>query len=188
MRPDRTKEKSVQTVVAKFTEECKPKLKGLTRREAFLHTLAWLTDTVGMREDGRENRGVFVDAANTLSAAGLGAPWCASFISLALYLNWGVVLHSAHVQTIWKTYPEARVKTPKRGDLGLMFFKGGTGHIFAITSVGEDRSLRTLEGNTDANGGREGHEAARRTRNWTRIPLGNTSRFLDFDILLKELI
>jgi hypothetical protein len=176
----------VKAVRLRFMEECAPKIEGYPHREAFLHTLAWLTDSVSMREDGRANRGVFVDAANLLSGAGYGAPWCASFISLAIYLNWGLVLGSAHVQTLWRVYPGARVKTPRRGDLGLMFFGKGTGHIFAITAVGTDRTLRTLEGNTDADGGREGHEAARRTRTWTKVPLGNTSRFLDINVLLKE--
>lgn len=49
------------------------------------------------------------------------------------------------------------------GDIGVMDFGGGLGHMFFIEKV-EGNKLHTIEGNTNTDGSREGYEMERKLR------------------------
>ncbi len=52
---------------------------------------------------------------------------------------------------------------PEPGDIGVMDFGGGLGHMFFIESV-QGSILHTIEGNTNTDGSREGYAMERKTR------------------------
>lgn len=54
-----------------------------------------------------------------------------------------------------------RVSTPRRGDLFVMSFGKGLGHIGFVERVQGDR-IMTIEGNSNDEGSREGHEVCRK--------------------------
>ena len=54
-----------------------------------------------------------------------------------------------------------RVSTPRRGDLFVMSFGRGLGHIGFVERVQGDR-IMTIEGNSNDEGSREGHEVCRK--------------------------
>ena len=110
------------------------------------------------------NRGPEVDAYNKSAGAPLGSPWCASV------QHWtgkqiGVVLPNAWSPS-W--FPKARIiprEQVRAGDfLGVPSQKmERIAHIAVVERVEGNRVI-TLEGNTNAEGSREGHGYFRRSR------------------------
>ncbi len=113
------------------------------------------------------NRGPRVDAY--LASAGLnpGYAWCAAFVfwcfreagakpavkGPAAVVNW----HAASVAK------KAILPAPKRGCLFAYVLKGRT-HIGFVAGTNADGTFRTIEGNTNDDGSREGYETARKVR------------------------
>ena len=131
---------------------------------------------LGVREHGK-NRGPHVDIF--LRSAGLdptrGAyPWCAAFVNYCFQVaatDTGATNRhpkTASVAKLWaKAPPHARTMTPAEGAIFVMLRPDGKGHTGIIESVFVDEKgvgMTTIEGNTDASGGREGDGVYRKIR------------------------
>lgn len=101
-----------------------------------------------------------------------GNPWCAMFVSWCLAAAGSPLppidgaSGSASVASLrrWGRRTGRLVTHPQPGDLLLIDHGGGAGHMGIVERVEADGTVHTIEGNTDADGGREGREVARRTR------------------------
>lgn len=142
------------------------KWKGLPPHEkALIHA----SILVGEREQGK-NAGPFVTKVLGSIGLGPGFPWCAAFVSYCLKLaghkvgptsGRGAVRNWAQ----WAKESERLIhfSEARRGDLFFWLNPDKTGHIGFITAKGEG-SFRTIEGNTNDAGSREGDGVYRRTR------------------------
>jgi len=138
--------------------------------EKLVQLAAYHCDVLNVHEEPKgSNRGEWVE--KYLKAAGLGPgyPWCASFVTYLLkecgYTE-GPDKHRAAVIS-WARWAENRnkiVAIPKRGDLFFTLNANGTGHIGIVLELRVDGTLRTIEGNTNDEGDREGYEVCRRER------------------------
>jgi hypothetical protein len=119
------------------------------------------------------NRGVAVDFMNLLAIGdwrwAKGAPWCASFVylmgRLALGDEWPVP-RTASVQALADWRAVSLGDRPLHiGALALVWFesKQRFGHVGIVTGV-EGDTVQTIEGNTNADGGREGFGVLARER------------------------
>jgi hypothetical protein len=133
--------------------------------------LATFRPLVGVREKPMgSNRGPEVDAYNRAADTVLGSPWCASVAHWG-YERLGLPARGAYSPS-W--YAKARViprDQVRPGDIGLIYFpgKGRYAHTIACIEAVRQRGGRvvevvTLEGNTNAQGSREGDQFARRIR------------------------
>lgn len=115
-----------------------------------------------------------------LKAAGVfsPAPWCAAFVTWCLktagYTN---KFPKYPASTLWwvnfaKENKIFKTSKPQRGDLFVWNIKG-QGHIGFIAEV-QGQYLRTIEGNTNDEGSREGYEVCERTRTINSI-IGKTN-------------
>lgn len=133
--------------------------------------LATFRPLVGVKEKPLgSNRGPEVDAYNRAAGTDLGSPWCASVT------HWGYAQHGLPARGAYSPSWFAKAKVIPRGhvqpgDIGLIWFpsKGRYAHTIAcIESVrrsgGVVREVVSLEGNTNAQGSREGDQFARRIR------------------------
>lgn len=138
--------------------------------------LATFRPLVGVHEKPMgSNRGPEVDAYNRAAATALGSPWCASVA------HWGYVKHGLPARGAYSPswHSKARVIPRDRaqpGDIGLIWFpaKGRYAHTIACIEAVRVRAGRvfevvTLEGNTNAQGSREGDQFARRVRDANTI-------------------
>ena len=133
--------------------------------------VAWADSFDGQKEVG-QNAGPFV--AEVLKSVGLktGHAWCASFVSYVFskaQIKTGPKLHRYRVRA-WVDWGHEKGRLyyshPKRGDLCARLNRNGTGHIgFVLSEPDFDGTYRTIEGNTNAQGSREGHGVFKRTRN-----------------------
>jgi hypothetical protein len=100
-----------------------------------------------------------------LEAAGINrpAPWCAAFIEWGLQ-KIGRKGAGAYVPS-WNQ-PSHRIERPSIGSLGLVWFPQMKryGHIFCVKRVTSSRSIETIEGNSNAEGSREGYAVVSRVR------------------------
>lgn len=100
-----------------------------------------------------------------LEAAGINrpAPWCAAFIEWGLQ-KIGRKGAGAYVPS-WNQ-PSHRINQPSIGSLGLVWFPQMKryGHIFCVKRVTSSRSIETIEGNSNAEGSREGYAVVSRVR------------------------
>jgi hypothetical protein len=100
-----------------------------------------------------------------LEAAGINrpAPWCAAFIEWGLQ-KIGRKGAGAYVPS-WNQ-PSHRIDRPSIGSLGLVWFPQMKryGHIFCVKRVTSSRSIETIEGNSNAEGSREGYAVVSRVR------------------------
>lgn len=100
-----------------------------------------------------------------LEAAGINqpAPWCAAFIEWGLQ-KIGRKGAGAYVPS-WNQ-PSHRIDRPSIGSLGLVWFPQMKryGHIFCVRRVTSSRSIETIEGNSNAEGSREGYAVVSRVR------------------------
>lgn len=150
-------------------------------------TLAVAAHFVGVKEHPpKSNDGP--EVSGFLKAVGLpaGYPWCAAFVWCAvakaaaaageenpLPRTGGVGTLWAMVDSKWKTHE------PKRGCIFIHLNPDGHGHCGFVTWVddGAPGALRTLEGNTDASGSREGDGVYERTR-----PLDYAVGYIDLTV------
>ncbi|MEO4030132.1 CHAP domain-containing protein [Chromobacterium vaccinii] len=106
-----------------------------------------------------------------LQAVGIGFPaaWCMAFVYWCAQRaaeETGAVnplLKTGGVLRQWNERPALRVSAPQPGDVFIMDFGKGLGHTGIVERVDGDKLL-TIEGNTNASGGREGYAVCRRVR------------------------
>lgn len=126
---------------------------------------------VGVQEQPRgSNKGP--EVSQYLHSVGIDFPaaWCAAFV-VWCHVQMGIssIPHTGGVLDMWnKARSDHAVTQPQPGDVFIMDFGRGKGHAGVVESVSGD-TLHTIEGNTDANGGREGYEVARRTRKLSTV-------------------
>lgn len=129
------------------------------------------TRQVGVRENPKgSNSGAEVNIY--LKSVGLhpGNAWCMAFVywccaQAATKTNSPNPLKkTAGVLDQWNARPHLRVTTPQPGDVFILDHGGGKGHTGIVESVRTDGTIRTIEGNTNDEGSREGYEVCRRIR------------------------
>jgi hypothetical protein len=135
---------------------------------------------VGVREIGNTNRGRRVDEYQRADLLpGLGYPWCASFQAWNLLTVLGKTLcdqvwyRSASCDEIlnWARRKKIIGSTPAVGACGLvMASKYDATHIFLVTDIAA-QGVKTVEGNTNTGGSRNGNGVYARFRK-------NSSRYL----------
>lgn len=106
---------------------------------------------------------------------GAGYAWCMAFVywcaaQAARDLHQvNPLLLTGGVLRQWNERPALRVARPQPGDIFIMEFSKGQGHTGFVEAVLADGTIRTIEGNTNAAGSREGIEVARRVRKQSTI-------------------
>jgi len=131
---------------------------------------------IGVHEEGGNNKGVKV--GEYLSSVGLpqGYAWCQSFIywcfkkASANLAAANPVPKTAGVLAHWNnTIYGKKVAVPEVGDLFVMDFGKGMGHIGFVSKVDlVNKTFETIEGNSNDEGSREGYEVAHRTGKLSR--------------------
>lgn len=128
---------------------------------------------VGIKEEPLgSNNGKMVDKFN--ESCGLGrsdhAPWCASVTHYGYQLN-GLKGYGAYSPSWFKKDKRVDQQSVEPADMCLVYFpsKGRYAHTIAaveqtVRSAGRIVEVTTLEGNTNAQGSREGDQFARRKR------------------------
>lgn len=124
---------------------------------------------IGVCEEPKgSNKGQQVEAY--LKSVGLpgGNPWCMAFVVWCckkIGLSAGVPTSGSVMQS-WKSCKLAyRVNksTPKPGDIAIFDYGGGKGHTGIVESV-EGSVIKTIEGNTNNDGSREGYMVCKHSR------------------------
>lgn len=123
----------------------------------------------GVKEVGGNNRGPRVD--EYIEFVGLdpdGAhPWCCAFVVWCCYQMVPAlpVAKTASVRKLWEFAAEKGivVMSPQRGDIGVRVIGPGKNHCFIVYDP-YPALVRTIEGNTNAAGSREGDRVARKWR------------------------
>lgn len=134
-----------------------------------LDSLAIAKTQIGLEEIPRgSNWGVNVK--KFLASVGIDFPasWCMGFV------YWCVneackakgiknpIIPTGGVLNQWSNVnPKFKVKTPQPGDIFIMDFGSGHGHTGFVEAVAGDR-INTIEGNSNADGSREGYEVCRK--------------------------
>ena len=101
---------------------------------------------------------------------GKGYAWCMAFVYWVTNESakkLGIVnplLKTAGVLNQWNKRPVLRVKTPQTGDIFIMDYGKGQGHTGFVSQVLPNGIIETIEGNTNADGSREGYAVCKRTR------------------------
>jgi hypothetical protein len=139
---------------------------------------------VGVKEDLGPNRGHRVnDYLCTVNMAP-GNPWCSAFVAAMFW--WSNIITTI---TAWSpsAFPKNKViwtaksggQTPRSGDVGGLYYKnlGRIGHNFLIWKWSEGGYAKTIEGNTNAEGSREGDQVAVRRR-WKKS-INRVSRWIE---------
>lgn len=140
-----------------------PEWKAWPLTEKLVQLAAYHCDALKVKEEPKgSNDGAWV--RRYLAAAGVNfpAPWCASFVTyLAKECGYEhIPKHPAAVAS-WSHMPKAA--EPARGDLFFYLHENGTGHI-GVVLENKGATVRTIEGNTNDEGSREGFEVCRRER------------------------
>lgn len=139
--------------------------------------------TVGAGEVGGPNAGPFVERCQKITGNKPPDPWCASFVAMvgveALGADWPVPkTASCTALGEWAKAQGALYTSPLVGDIFLLHFASlgrfaHTGFILTASDL-----PRTIEGNTNVDGSREGWLVAERTRRfglndrfvrWTKV-------------------
>lgn len=145
-----------------------------------LYRAAYAADVLKVREepeigsaenpDGSGNRGPEVDRYNLAAGAALGSPWCASFKTCML-LDSGADHGelppdpaSVHAWLAWAKAKDLVLGLPVRGSVGLIIESAAYGHLVSVSEYEPGGEVRTIEGNTNPGGSREGYGVFRRTR------------------------
>ena len=132
----------------------------------------------GVQEVPRNsNAGPAVESYLKSVGLGKGYAWCMAFVywsvkEAAKKLNTtSPLVKTAGVLRQWnEVSPKLKVtKNPKAGDIFIMDYGKGLGHTGFVVEVRADGSLRTIEGNTNDEGSREGYEVCYRTRRQNQI-------------------
>lgn len=143
--------------------------------------LAIASTQVGVREASR-NSGPEVDVYLHGVGLGPGFAWCAAFVhwcfdqaSAAFGLG-NPCPRTAGALHLWELCPPLWRLDPDEvvvpGDVFVIDHGHGLGHVGFVELVRDDGRLQTIEGNTNASGGREGDGVYRRTRRRDEITRG----------------
>ncbi|MEQ6290551.1 CHAP domain-containing protein [Vogesella sp. GCM10023246] len=101
---------------------------------------------------------------------GPGYAWCMAFVYWCTakgctdLAQANPLLQTGGVMRQWNERPALRVAKPQAGDIFIMDFGKGVGHTGFVEKVLPDGRIQTIEGNTNADGSREGYAVCRRTR------------------------
>lgn len=153
----------------KMTDPTKnPNWQSWPKAEKLVQLAAYHCDELKVREEPKgSNRGPWVDIY--LRAAGVdpGNPWCAAFVTYLLQ-RVGQEQFPKHPAAVieWSRWAEKSghlVTEPKRGDLFFLLNSNGTGHI-GIVLENKGTRIRTIEGNSNDDGSREGYAVVRHER------------------------
>uniref|UniRef100_F4C2C9 CHAP domain containing protein n=1 Tax=Sphingobacterium sp. (strain 21) TaxID=743722 RepID=F4C2C9_SPHS2 len=130
---------------------------------------------VGLKEEGN-NQGHAVKLFLKSTGLSGGYAWCMAFVYWAfgeaaeelgvenpLIKTAGVLRQWNEISPEWK-----HTRNPEVGDIFIMDFGGGSGHTGMVTKV-EDKFIHTIEGNTNAQGSRNGDGVYERVRNQSTI-------------------
>ena len=124
---------------------------------------------------GKPNQGPEVN--QYLKSVGLnpGYAWCMAFVYWCYNKaaeQMGVknpLIRTAGVMNHWnKAKPEFKRVIPMAGDIFIMDYGKGLGHTGFVKSVSE-KTIETIEGNTNDEGSREGYEVCIRQRDRSKI-------------------
>jgi hypothetical protein len=136
--------------------------------EKLVQLAAYHCDSLHAHEEPRgSNRGPWVD--RYLAAAGLppGSPWCAAFVTYLLkQCGYSHFPPNPAAVSSWARWAEVCgrvVAVPNRGDLFFLLHANGEGHIGIVLEDNGDW-IRTVEGNSNDDGSREGWEVVRHER------------------------
>lgn len=132
--------------------------------------LVFASTLVGEKESGK-NSGPFVMKVLASIGLGTGFPWCAAFVSYCLGkvgYKIGPTSGRGRVRS-WAAWAKSsgrliHYSEVRRGDLFFWLNADKTGHIGFVTGTAGNGSFKTIEGNTDDGGSREGDGTYRRTR------------------------
>ena len=116
------------------------------------------------------NRSIRIDYWLTETGVGVGLPWCAAYVTgvgrQALGHAWPVIF-SASVQSMvdWAIKKEILKDDPQKGDLFVIYFPSlkRYAHVGIVQEV-LDGKIKTIEGNTNPGGSRDGWGIYERTR------------------------
>ncbi|MFE3849088.1 CHAP domain-containing protein [Flavobacterium sp. LB3P45] len=123
---------------------------------------------LGVQEIPRgSNAGPAVEKYLKSVGLGKGYAWCEAFVYWC-YSEAGKELgvvnplkKTAGVLDQLNNSKKYVVKTPQKGDLFIMDFGGGQGHIGFVNEA-EVNTIQTVEGNSNDDGSREGYEVCRK--------------------------
>lgn len=92
-------------------------------------------------------------------------PWCAAFVSTMATAAGALQLRkSASCQRLVELNHDLVLAAPEDGCIFVHLSPNHTGHTGFVEHVNDDGSLSTIEGNTDAAGGRTGGQVMRQMR------------------------
>lgn len=140
-------------------------------KERALRRAAYFCDALRVREDApHNNRSSIIDEWTRMCFADLGSPWCGIMVSAQL-LQSGAdraklpdILASTRSWKLWAVQRGRVTTNPTRGDVFVLRFTETTGHMGFFVGKTTPWLFRTIEGNTNDDGSREGYEMARRVR------------------------
>ena len=136
--------------------------------EKLVQLAAYHCDVLKVQEDPiGSNRGPWVDIYLESAGASPGEPWCAAFVTYLLkQCGWSDFPSAPAAVSSWShraAQSDGTVETPGRGDLFYLLHANGEGHI-GIVVENEGETIRTIEGNSNTDGSREGFEVVRHQR------------------------
>lgn len=104
------------------------------------------------------------------------ASWCMAYVYWctkqleALHPGYSTpLLKTGGVLNQWNKRQNLAVKKPQAGDIFIMDFGHGLGHTGFIVEVLADGTFKTIEGNTNNDGSREGYEVEYKIRKPSQI-------------------
>jgi hypothetical protein len=139
-----------------------PGYNGLPDSERVLLAMAYLCDTLKVREVGGNNRGEWVGALQAAAGIGAGDPWCAAAVTFAAMVagaprperpddNPAAVIGWRR----WLSKRDAITTAPKRGSICMHQTTASQGHIGVVVRV-VGPLVYSIEGNTSS--GSEGSQ------------------------------
>ncbi len=140
-------------------------------------TLKIAQSQLGVQEVPKNsNAGAAVESYLKSVGLGKGYAWCMAYVywsakEAAKQLGTtSPLIKTAGVLRQWnEVNPKMKFKSPKEGDIFIMDYGKGLGHTGFVEKVLPNGVLKTIEGNTNDDGSREGYEVARRTRKTSQI-------------------
>lgn len=152
--------------------------------------------TLGVHEEGGNNRGPRIDEWNAAIPVPLGSPWCASWvygmheIASQACATLNSCPRTAGALKLWHLAQEsARRPLPAPGDVFVLDTgdPGGFGHVGIVELVTPDgETIVTIEGNTNAAGSREGNQVAKHTWRPGDGARGRPIGYLAFERLIPD--
>lgn len=129
---------------------------------------------IGVEEIPRgSNKGPEVEAYLKSIGLGGGYSWCMAFVYWCVLKasvgSSNPLKKTGGVLAQWNARPELRANNPMPGDIFIMDYGKGLGHTGFVEKILPEGKIQTIEGNTNADGSREGYAVCRRVRNQKTI-------------------